>query len=66
VTVPVDLQRALDAKQLSEPLSSMHRRERVRWGEEAKREQTRRIRVAGPVTWLPTRGADTDLVTVRD
>jgi hypothetical protein len=54
VELPADLRVALDADRLAffESLSYTHRREYVRWIEEAKREETRRRRVARAVELL--------------
>jgi uncharacterized protein YdeI (YjbR/CyaY-like superfamily) len=56
VKVPADLQKALNrnarAKDAFEAFSSSHRREYVDWIEEAKREETRRKRVASAIEWM--------------
>jgi len=54
VELPADLRAALDDDLLAcfESLSSTHRREYVRWIEEAKREETRQRRVERAVELL--------------
>ena len=54
VELPDDLEAALDAATRAkfDSLSFTHRREYVRWVEEAKREQTRERRVAKAVEML--------------
>ncbi len=56
VTVPADLQRALQAEPAAQAffnqLSFTHQREYVRWIEEAKREETRQSRVQRTVEML--------------
>jgi hypothetical protein len=54
VELPADLEAALDAtgRATFDGLSFTHRREYVRWVEDAKREQTRKRRVAGAVEML--------------
>jgi uncharacterized protein YdeI (YjbR/CyaY-like superfamily) len=56
VEVPRDLEAALDpaTRATFDDLSFRHRREYVRWIEEAKREDTRRRRVAKAVEMLRT------------
>jgi uncharacterized protein YdeI (YjbR/CyaY-like superfamily) len=56
VDLPGDLEAALDApaRATFDGLSYTHRREYVRWIEDAKREDTRRRRVAKAVAMLRT------------
>ena len=56
VAVPPDLERALarnaEARSAFESFSPSHRREYVEWIEEAKREETRRKRLATAIEWM--------------
>jgi uncharacterized protein YdeI (YjbR/CyaY-like superfamily) len=56
VTVPPDLERALErnagARAAFESFSPSHRREYVEWIQEAKREETRRKRLATAIEWM--------------